>query len=120
MGPAEEVRLRVSAEGSARADASRHQRLFENLFSNAVTHTDGPLTIEVGDLEEGFYVADAGGGTDPEIADRLFDPRVTTGNGPGLGLAIVAEIADAHGWPVTATDGKDGGVRFEFTGVSRP
>ena len=35
----------------------------------------------------------------------------------GLGLRIVDEIADAHGWDVRVTDGSTGGTRFEITGV---
>lgn len=27
-------------------------------------------------------------------------------------------VADAHGWSVTASDGRDGGLRVEVTGVS--
>ena len=40
-----------------------------------------------------------------------------TPEGTGLGLAIVAEVAEAHGWTIRATDGEDGGARFEVTGV---
>ena len=35
-------------------------------------------------------------------------------SGTGLGLTIVAEIADAHDWTVTLTDSAEGGARFEF------
>ena len=35
----------------------------------------------------------------------------------GLGLAIVREIAEAHGWDVTVVEVADGGARFEIAGV---
>jgi signal transduction histidine kinase len=35
-------------------------------------------------------------------------------DGTGFGLAIVEQIAHAHGWSVSVTDGRDGGARFEF------
>jgi len=41
------------------------------------------------------------------------DPDV----GEGFGLAVVDEIAAAHGWSVSVTDSADGGARFEFRGV---
>jgi len=40
----------------------------------------------------------------------------TSSDGTGFGLAIVAGIAEAHGWEITVTDGRQGGARFEFTG----
>ncbi|MEF8907721.1 MAG: ATP-binding protein, partial [Haloarculaceae archaeon] len=42
----------------------------------------------------------------------------TAEDGTGLGLNIVEEIAEAHGWDVEVTEGSEGGARFEFTGVS--
>ncbi len=42
----------------------------------------------------------------------------TSDDGTGFGLAIVTEIAEAHGWDVRVTASDDGGARFEFTGVS--
>jgi signal transduction histidine kinase len=43
----------------------------------------------------------------------------TAEDGTGFGLAIVGEIADAHGWSVSVTEGHEGGARFEITGVER-
>jgi signal transduction histidine kinase len=31
-----------------------------------------------------------------------------------FGLAIVSDIAEAHGWDVDATESADGGARFEI------
>jgi len=38
----------------------------------------------------------------------------TDEEGTGFGLAIVTQIADAHGWATTVTESRDGGARFEF------
>jgi signal transduction histidine kinase len=67
-----------------------------NRFSNAVTDTETPVTVEVGALAGGFSVADTGSGIGADDGDRPFEPRVTTGDGTGLGPAIVAEGADVH------------------------
>ena len=85
-----------------------------------MTHNEHPLVVEVGDLEDGFYVADTGEGIDEEHRDRVAESGYTTGGGTRLGLAIVGEIAETHGWSHELTESEAGGARFEFTGVARP
>ncbi|MBP1986888.1 PAS domain S-box protein [Halolamina salifodinae] len=124
--------LQVTAAGTVMADRSRLTQLFENLFRNAVEHGStgnqtqsgdavehgGPgVTITVGDLGDGFYVADDGPGVPQNERDSVFETGYTTGNGTGFGLAIVAQVADAHDWDVALTESEAGGARFEFTGV---
>ena len=135
--------LDVTDDLFVEADASRLQQLLENLFANAVDHGstspgsqahqdavdhgldssddaaagDG-LTIRVGAHEEGFYVADDGAGIPSGERDRIFETGYSTADeNTGFGLSIVAEIAEAHGWAVEATESDDGGARFEFHGV---
>ncbi|WP_148215499.1 sensor histidine kinase [Natronomonas pharaonis] len=36
------------------------------------------------------------------------------GHPTGFGLAIVKQIADAHGWEIDVVAGETGGARFEF------
>ena len=100
------------------ADGGSLQQLLENLFRNAIEHGGGDVTVEVGDLDGGFYVADDGSGLPGPGADRLFESGFsTTDGGTGFGLSIVEGIAEAHGWRVRATDADGGGARFEVTGV---
>jgi len=101
------------------ADPGRLKRLLQNLFRNAAEH--GGDRVVVGDLSDGFYVADNGPGIPENRRDEVFESGHTTSeSGTGFGLAIVERIAEAHGWEVTLTAGADGGARFEFTGVERP
>ena len=74
--------------------------------------------MTVGDLDDGFYVADDGDGPEVGGYDDLFEPGFSTTDGAtGLGLAIVDQIAAAHRWRVSASEGGDGGVRIEFRDV---
>ncbi len=122
MVVAGDSRLTATADRPVEADESSLRRLLQNLLSNAVTHNDEPVTVEVGTLDDdGFYVADSGDGIDGAVADDPFEAGVTTdADGTGLGLAIVDEIAERHGWSCEVTDSADGGARFEIRGVDRP
>ncbi|QLG27815.1 response regulator [Halorarum halophilum] len=116
-----DARLEVEANGVVLADRGRLQQLLENLFRNAIEHGGPDVTVTVADLGTGFSVEDDGPGIPSEHRDRLFEAGYSgTDHGTGFGLAIVERIADAHGWGVTATEGRDGGARFELTGVKRP
>ena len=113
--------IEVDAERDVMADPDRLRNLIENLLRNAVEHGPDGVTIRIGDLESGFYVEDDGPGIDPARREAVFDPGFSgAADGTGFGLAIVREIATAHGWEVDVTDSAAGGARFEFTGVDRP
>mgnify|MGYP000170992010 CR=1 FL=1 len=87
---------------------------------DAVEHGRDDVTVTVGDLETGFYVADDGPGVPADERESVFDAGYSTAtDGTGFGLSIVKQIADAHGWDVTLTESEAGGARFEITGVTR-
>ena len=110
--------LSVETDREVLADPDRLRNLFENLMRNAVDHVGPDVSIRVGDLSDGFFVEDNGPGIDPAVADSLFEPGESGAAGnTGFGLAIVKEIATAHGWTVEATTGDDGGARFEVRGI---
>jgi signal transduction histidine kinase len=112
--------MAVSTDRVVYADRTQLQRLLENLFRNAVEHAGEDVTVTVGDLEDGFYVADDGPGIPPEHRESAFETGYsTTDDGTGFGLAIVEGIADAHGWDVRLAEGSDGGARIEVTGLDR-
>jgi len=113
--------LSIEADGVILADPDRLRNLFENLVRNSVEHGGEDVRIRVGDLPNGFSVEDDGPGIPDTVRDDLFEPGESgvAGN-TGFGLAIVQEIATAHGWTVEAVDAADGGARFEVRGVRRP
>jgi signal transduction histidine kinase len=110
--------LRIESERAIRADRSRLRQVLENLVRNAVEHADENVTVTVGDLDGGFYVADDGPGIPEGEREAVFETGYTTSDdGTGFGLKIVEAVASAHGWDVEVTESADGGARFEFTGV---
>jgi len=74
--------------------------------------------VRVGAVSDGFWIEDTGSGIPEDQREDVFESGYTTSNsGTGFGLRIVEQVASAHDWDVRVTDGGDGGVRFEFTGV---
>ena len=112
--------LHVEEDLEIQADERRLGRLLENLFRNAFEHVGEDVTVTIGSLEDGFYVADDGPGIPEGEREAVLQPGETgDGDGTGLGLAIVADIAGVHGWNLDVTEDESGGCRFEFRGVER-
>ena len=110
--------VRIESDCTFEADADRARHILENLFRNAVEHGGPGVTVRVGCLDGGFYVADDGPGISSGERDQVFEAGYTTSpDGTGFGLPIVKQIADSHGWDVAVTESRDGGARFEITGV---
>ena len=110
--------VEVVSTATIHADRGQLQELLENLVANAIEHAGPDITVEVGVLDGGFYVADDGPGIDPSARETVFELGYSTNAaGTGMGLAIVEQIADAHDWSATVTDSESGGARFEFTDV---
>jgi signal transduction histidine kinase len=131
----EGARIDVDPPGVVSADGGRLKQLLENVLRNAVEHgaadsqggaragesgdDAGPaVRVEVGPLDDGFYVADDGTGIPAADRAAVFETGYSTDErGTGFGLAIVERIADAHGWRVDVAESERGGARFEFTDV---
>ena len=63
-----------------------------------------------------FAIEDQGPGVTPGDETRVFSPFVGTGDArsTGLGLSLVARIANAHGGRVSARNLASGGARFSM------
>jgi signal transduction histidine kinase len=113
--------LAIDSEGKIYADPDRLRQVFENLFRDAVEHGGQDVRIHVGLTADGsgFFVEDDGPGIPPGERVVVFNSGYSSdSDGTGFGLAIVAEIAEAHGWQVDVGAGQDGGARFEFSDVT--
>ncbi len=89
-------------------EPTRLRQVFHNLLQNSIdaqAESDNPrfeISLEsresAEDVEAVLTFADAGPGFAADVAQRAFEPYVTTKpKGTGLGLAIVKKIVDEHG-----------------------
>jgi signal transduction histidine kinase len=112
----QELELRP-ASVAVTADPARVQQALANLVENALEHGSGPVdlyAVERDDIVE-LHVADAGAGFPERFLERAFDrfsraDDARSGSSSGLGLSIVALIAQAHGGSVGAENRPEGGA----------
>ena len=109
-------------------DDARLRQVFANLLSNAIVHTPAgtPVSVSVkpADGWAEIAVSDRGPGLTPDQASQVFEPfyradaargRVGADDaegGAGLGLSIVAAIADAHGGSASVSSAPGEGATF--------
>lgn len=95
------------------------KRAFANLIDNALKYGGG-VEVEFSATPQGVRVCidDAGPGLPADQLDKVFEPfyriegsRSRDTGGAGLGLAIVRQIARAHGGEVTLANRPGGGLR---------
>lgn len=110
-------RVEIQASTSIIAHRPLVELLLENLFRNSLDHAGATAEIHIGVLEDGFFVEDTGDGLPDVPIHSLFEWQMSVDGNSGIGLAIVKQITDLHGWDITATESADGGARFEITGI---
>jgi two-component system sensor kinase FixL len=99
------------------------QQVLINLMRNALEAMAGmdqrklrvTTRLRRPDLVE-FAVADSGAGIGAAIAERIFEPFVTTKHGGmGIGLSICRSIVETHGGRLQFEPNPEGGTIFHFT-----
>jgi two-component system, OmpR family, sensor kinase len=121
VSPESEILLSNGAPVMVLGDELRLRQVAANLLSNAEVHTPPGTVVKVtvdayGDRAR-LVVSDDGPGLPPGLSDEVFERffRVdkarsrATGGGAGLGLSIVAAVAEAHGGSVRLENGRETG-----------
>lgn len=93
-------------------------RLVANMLDNAVKWNAPGTPIEVTLHDRTLRVRDHGPGFPeadlPHVFERFYRSAAARGTpGSGLGLSIVAQVADMHGATATASNAPDGGAMIE-------
>ena len=119
-----EVEVKLDGEADAvLVDRIQIQQVILNLIRNAIeAMRESRLRrlLIASQREEGGLVrvtiADSGPGLAPHVAERLFEPFLSTKSaGMGLGLSICRTIVEGHGGRIWAEPSKYGGTAFHFT-----
>jgi two-component system OmpR family sensor kinase len=126
VAPDRPIELHVrGADVAVVADATSLRQAIDNLLANTRAHTPAgtpvDVTVERRDDDVAIVVDDSGPGIHPADAAHLFDrffraerSRARDGRpgGAGLGLSIVAAVAESHDGSVSVGASPSGGARF--------
>ena len=105
------------------ADFNAVKRVFDNLVSNAIRHTErgGEIIMNAEEREDRmlFSVRDTGEGIPADYLPNIFSRFVhvdgTAGGGTGLGLALVKRLVESQGGTVGVESNPDKGTTFTFS-----
>jgi two-component system, OmpR family, sensor kinase len=107
-------------------DAVRLEQALGNLVDNALRHGRGAVRLRAvdSDARVELHVTDEGGGFVPEFFAHAFErfsraDEARSGQGAGLGLAIVEVIAGAHSGSAHAAN-REGGGADVWLSLSKP
>ncbi len=114
--------VNVLDRGMARFDAFKIVRAVQNIAKNArealIDRKSGHFVAEIAGTPDELVLtfADDGAGVPLAFQHRLFDAFATQGKeeGTGLGLAMVKQVAEAHGGTASYRDTPGGGATFEL------
>lgn len=124
IAPDREFTLDSSDDVTVSGDEDQIRQLMANLLRNAIDHTPAGTPVEIavasGARSVMIEVRDHGPGINDGHADQLFErfwreseSRSRQTGGAGIGLAVVAAVAEVHGGKASASNAPHGGAIFQ-------
>jgi two-component system OmpR family sensor kinase len=125
IGPGRPITIEAADPVIIDGDEGRLQQVIDNLIGNALRHTPSgspvAVTVTGSASHADLTVTDHGPGMTEEQASRVFerfyrtdDARTRERGGAGLGLAIAASLAAAHGGEITVDTAPGQGAAFHL------
>ncbi|MFJ3333081.1 sensor histidine kinase [Streptomyces sp. NPDC086766] len=110
------IELAIPANVGVAVAAELVVAVLSPLLENGLRHASSRVWVTARVLPQGVVVnvLDDGPGFDPAEVDRVFEAGVTSGNGHGLGLAVVRRLAASAGVAVRAIADGQGRVEVAF------
>jgi two-component system, OmpR family, sensor kinase len=117
-----QISVDAADDAEVLADRDRAAQAVDNLVTNALRHADTQIELSArrnGAFVE-LHVTDDGPGFPPDFLPRAWErfaraDTARSGDGVGLGLAIVRAITEAHGGQAHATNSSAGGADVWIT-----
>ncbi len=118
-----DIEVRAFADlAHVNADRRALRSIFDNLLSNAIRYTPagGSILLRAEEIKDRvqFFVRDSGRGIETERLPLIFgrfDTSGGTGDGTGLGLALVRRLVESLGGQVAVESRLGAGTTFNFT-----
>ena len=116
--------ISVPADIKVPFDKQLFQRALENLFSNALRYTKDGDSVWITAVESGknviLTVKDSGQGIAEKDLNHIFEMFYRGTNsrreeGMGIGLSVVKNIIDTHGWSISVKSEEGKGAEFIIT-----
>lgn len=119
----ERVVVQSAAQGMVHGDEALLVALVENMIDNALKFSTGAVVASIDETAEAVVVTvvDRGPGIPEEQRERVFEPffrtpasRAGAQPGHGVGLALVRQIATAHGGTVAFVESEGAGAHLRL------
>ncbi len=115
--------ISIDSELSIPFDKQLFERALENIFSNALRYSDDNdkilITAKQTESSITIKISDTGQGITDNDKNHIFDLFYKASSsrreeGMGIGLSVVKNIIDTHGWTITLNSKKDIGSTFSI------
>ncbi len=113
------ININIPENINIKADKLMLERILQNIIDNSIKYSQG-TSISIDATSKQIIISDNGVGIPQEHLEKIFErfyriekSRNRKTGGMGLGLALVKEMVEAHGWSIQALNNSDeNGVRF--------